>query len=157
MFLSTKQINKSIQFLYLYAMPKKFTFTKAERLKSRKVIASLFAGGESFGAYPLRVVWREMEEAKSGSPVQVSFSVPKKRFKTAVARNLLKRRMREAYRLSKHKVYRKREGQEKQLAVMLIYTGKEEMNYTDIDKSMGKIIWRLGKIGDANWKAKKRK
>ena len=138
-------------------MPKKFTFTKAERLKSRKVIAGLFAGGESFGAYPVRVVWRELEERKSSAPVQVTFSVPKKRFKTAVARNLLKRRMREAYRLSKHKVYRKREDAEKQLAVMLIYTGKEELPYAEIEKSMGKIVWRLGKIGDVNWKSKKRK
>ena len=138
-------------------MPKKFTFTKQERLKSRKVIAALFAGGESFGAYPVRVVWREMEEKRSNSPVQVTFSVPKKRFKTAVARNLLKRRMREAYRLSKHKIYRKRESAEKQLAVMLIYTGKEELPYEDIEKSVGKIIWRLGKIGDASWKSSKKR
>jgi len=116
-------------------MPKKFTFTKAERLKSRKVIKGLFAGGESFGAYPVRVVWREMEERKSEAPAQVTFSVP---------------------RLGKHKVYRKREESEKQLAIMLIYTGKEELPYADIEKSMGKIIWRLGKINDENWKSKRK-
>lgn len=139
-------------------MAQKFTFKREERLKSRKVIGGLFGGGQSsFGAYPLRVVWREMDEELSESPVQVAFSVPKKRFKTAVERNLLKRRMREAYRLNKPRLYRKIESLEKPLAVMLLFTGKEAADYATIEKSMGKIMWRLGKICDPTWQDKRGK
>ena len=72
------------------------TFSKDERLKSRKTIALLFKGGHSFVAYPMRVVWTEIgpdapAEAGLALPgvAQVAISVPKKHFKTAVARNLL--------------------------------------------------------------------
>lgn len=130
-------------------MPKKYTFTKDERLKSRKIIGSLFAGGQSYGAYPVRAVWRDLSEKQGSSPVKIAFSVPKKRFKTAVARNLLKRRMREAWRLQKHRLYGKKTQDSEQTALMLIYTGKEELPYTEIEKAVAKVIWRLGK---QDWK-----
>lgn len=122
------------------------TFTRAERLKSRKIIGKLFSHGQSFGAYPLRVVFAETENNTDEALVQVTFSVPKKRFKKAVERNKIKRKIREAYRLKKHKLYRKLEGREQQLALMFIYTGKELFDYAEIEKAVGKVIWRLGKI-----------
>ena len=117
-----------------------YTFKKEERLKSRKVINRLFKEGQSFGQYPLRLVWIALEEPQGTFPVRFSLSVPKKRFKKAVDRNRLRRQVREAYRLHKHKLYKALEGQQKQFAFMVLYTGKEAFTYEEIDKAMQKMI-----------------
>lgn len=78
-------------------------------------------------------------------PVQAAFSVSKKNFKRAVMRNLLKRRMREAYRLNKEIVYQVF-GMGGQLAVMFIYAAREEKEYELIEKSMKQALLRLTKM-----------
>jgi len=73
------------------------TLGKNERLKSRKKIDEVFAKGKSKHFYPIRTVYlRDTEE--TAFPIQFTVSVPKRMYKTAVDRNLLKRRIREAYR-----------------------------------------------------------
>jgi ribonuclease P protein component len=117
------------------------TFTRAERLKSSKTISALFAGGgQSFMAYPLRVVWMLMPPAAEvDSPAKVAVSVSKRLFKTAVARNRIKRLIREAHRLNKAKLYEKiPSGQA--VALMLIYVGKEELPFAEVEKGVRKMI-----------------
>ncbi|MBK7872068.1 MAG: ribonuclease P protein component [Saprospiraceae bacterium] len=127
-----------------------FTFTREERLKSRKVIEQLFKEGNSFAQYPLRVVWSEMEERKSDFPVQFALSVSKKKFKRAVDRNRIRRLVREAYRLNKHILYEKLTDQQqatsdKQIALMVIYTGAEILSFEEIEKAMRDLLRRLVK------------
>ncbi len=124
-------------------MQQKFTFSKNERLKSEKVIAALFRSGNSLMAYPLRVVWisRKIDAEKPPLPaVQVSISVPKRVFKTAVDRNRIKRQIREAWRLHKHLFYEKLAETDAQLAVMLIFVAKEKLPYAEIEKGVIKMI-----------------
>lgn len=79
------------------------TFSKAERLCSKKLIERLFGGeGKSFPAFPLRVVYMPFTEEEMAADVSILVSVPKKRFKRAVKRNRVKRQVREAYRRNKH-------------------------------------------------------
>lgn len=127
-----------------------FRFRRTERLKSEKVISSLFKKGHSFSCYPLRLVYTEMpplsksDDLQGFSPIQFSLSVSKKKFKRAVDRNLLRRRIREAYRLHKHELYlflaQNELLKEKQFAFMVIYTAKESLPYADIQKGIRKMI-----------------
>lgn len=82
---------------------KRYTLTKDERLCSKKLIERLFAGGNrSFPTFPLRVVYMALSPEENSAEASILISVPKKRFKHAVKRNLVKRQVREAYRQHKH-------------------------------------------------------
>lgn len=119
-------------------------FRKEERLKSRKVIQALFnRQGESFAQYPLRLVWMPMAERRSAYPVQFGLSVPKRRFKKAVDRNKIKRKIREAYRLQKHKIHTALDKEEEQYAFMVLYTGQEMETYQEIEAAMKQLIRRF--------------
>ncbi len=122
-------------FLLYFRMMERFTFQKNERLCSQKLIGELFTSGESFLSYPLKVVFLKTELA---IPVeaQATFSVSKRNFKRAVKRNLLKRRMREAYRLNKSCFFQELEGKHHQIALMFVYIGKDILEYAQIEKAM---------------------
>ena len=77
-----------------------FSLPKSEKLKSKLEIDSLFACGKNVRSYPLKFLYHTHNEAKLPFP-KFLVSVPKKKFKLAKDRNLLKRRIREAYRLNK--------------------------------------------------------
>jgi len=122
---------------------RKYTFHKDERLKSTKTIEQLFTKGNSFAKYPLRLVWLEQKN-EADVPVQITFSVPKKKFKKAVDRNRIKRQMREAWRLNKHQLFD--ELSSTSYAFMIIYTAKEPFLYAEMEKSMEKIIQKFVKV-----------
>ena len=103
----------------------------------------MFKGGQSIGQYPLRLVWTWIEERRSPFPVQMSVSVPKKRFKRAVDRNRIKRLIREAYRLNKHRLYQGLQGEERQIAWMILFTGREEPTYREVEQAVQLMIKRF--------------
>lgn len=115
------------------------TFSKQERLCSKKSIDSLFSKGNSFIAYPLRVVYT-IEKASnpedSGSAIMVSVS--KKKFKRAVKRNRVKRLIREAYRHNKHLIVETVEDNNVVLHIAFLYLKDELPNYEDVNKAMTK-------------------
>ncbi len=117
-----------------------FTFKKAERLKSLQVIGGLFKDGQSFGVYPLRLFWSAHPLGPGDAPVQFTVSVAKKNFKSAVARNRIKRKVREAYRLNKHRLYRRLEGNPQQYACMVLYVAKEDLPMPQIEKAMQTML-----------------
>ncbi len=107
-----------------------FTFTKIERLCGKKAIDDLFENGKSITQFPIKLTYKT-SAFESDFPVRAMFIVPKKKHKRANKRNLLKRRMRETYRLNKHTLYEVLK--EHKLDLMFIYLSNEELAYTQIE------------------------
>jgi ribonuclease P protein component len=127
-------------------MSKTYTFTKEERLCNKKLIDELFHNGSSFLCYPFKVSWLVVDEPLQ-FPAQVLFSVSKKRFKRAVDRNLIKRRIREAYRLYKQQyLYPGLQAIEKKIVFSVGFVGKEISSYELIDKKMLKVLNELNGV-----------
>ena len=125
-----------------------FKFPKKEKLCSHYVIERLFAKGTSFVCFPFRVIYLTTELPED-VPAQVIFSVSKKKFKRAVHRNLLKRRSREAYRLTRTKFIKYLEESGQQIAFAMVYISGDELPYSNIRKGMKKALKKLSeKLGD---------
>ncbi len=120
-----------------------FSHHKAERLKSRKLIGAIFRSGRSVGAFPLRAVFLPLLLADAPFPAQVSISVPKKRFKSAVERNLLRRRLREAWRLNAPDFYEKLAAADRRVAVMVIFVGQEAVEFSEMQKGVKKLCRKI--------------
>ena len=114
---------------------------KTERLHSLTALRRLFAEGTSGFVYPFR--YMTFTESCDQPSVEVVFSVPKRYHKRAVRRNLLRRRTKEAYRLSKQVVveHAKKEG----IAIdnALIYSSKEPLPYKTIANAVRKILAQI--------------
>ena len=120
------------------------TFSKRERIVSRKLIEQLFSKGSSHStsAFPLRAVYMERTPGESQEPVQVMVSVSKRHFKRAVKRNRVKRQIREAYRHNKQLLTDKiPEG--KQLAVAFIWLADELCDSHQVEKSVRRLLWKM--------------
>lgn len=120
---------------------KKNTFRKQERLTSRKTIEKLFTEGNVFVLHPYRVFWLKNEDQDNF--LKIVISVPKKRFKRAVDRNLLKRRTREAYRTQKLDLTEALQLNEIKLSVFFVYINDTIVEFPIIEKQMLQILEKL--------------
>ena len=119
-----------------------YRFTKEEKIVGENRIDSLFIEGKSFVAFPLRVVYLKTELSLS-SPISVLVSVPKKRIKSAVKRNRIKRQVREAYRLNKHYLEAVTESIDHHLDIAFVFVREELMEYSIIEKGMRKGLTEI--------------
>jgi ribonuclease P protein component len=116
---------------------------KVERLNRKKLIEQLFAGGSSsFALFPLRVVYLPLE-ADDSEPVSILISVSKRRFKRAVKRNCLKRRIREAYRKQKQELYSLMQSDGRRLVVAFIYVSDKLIDSSVLEQSMKRALQRI--------------
>ena len=117
-----------------------FTLKKIERLCSKKAIDALFNSGKSKTQFPIKLMYLK-SDFESEYPARAMFVVPKKKHKRANKRNTLKRRMREAYRLNKHELYKVLNQQK--IDIMFIYLSDEELDYQTIEKTIQSLIKHL--------------
>lgn len=121
----------------------KNTFKKVERLKKKTHIQELFQKGSSFYLYPFKVLFVRApvgDNENENSQHQILISVPRRKFKRAVDRNKLKRRIREAYRLNKQ--FLDTPGK---LLIAYIYTAKDILPYQEIENKLLLSLKRLVK------------
>jgi ribonuclease P protein component len=83
-------------------------------------------------------------EGTGPHPVAVAISVPKRLFKRAVDRNLLKRRMKEAYRLNKPALYDLARNKEVKINMVLLYNHREITSYSTIESAIKQGMLKLG-------------
>lgn len=117
--------------------PLRHTLTKDERLHGKKDISRLIAEGK-FGSVPSLRYCVRRGNGRSYSRIMVS--VPKKLFRRAVKRNLLKRRLRESYRQQKHKLQA-----EDGIDIMFIYSTREILPYSEIYSLVGQVLEKVGR------------
>lgn len=121
----------------------KFTLGRDKKLKSRKAIDQIFAEGKNYHKFPVRAVY--FHQAESENEIKIGVSVPKKKFKKAVDRNLLKRRLREAFRLNQEKL-----NLNGKLNIMFIYSSHEIQPFETIEKSVIALLAFLNSISDVH-------
>ena len=102
------------------------TLSKSERLCGKKAIAGLMEHGKGGVAGCLRYKFLRAGEADVS---RILVSVPKRHFKRAVKRNLLKRRIRESYRLQKDLL-------PAGMDIAFIYVSREVLPFEEIYSSM---------------------
>lgn len=122
-----------------------YTLDKKERLNSKAVIERLFAGGsKSFPSYPLRVVYMPQESDEKDVPAaSILISVPKKRFKRAVKRNLVKRQVREAYRKNKHLLLDALSSKNKRLVLAFIWLDNNIHSSAEVEEKVKKLLLHI--------------
>lgn len=112
------------------------SYSKKEKLKSKKLIEKMFVEGRSISAFPLRLVYIETP-FNDGVTIKTGVSVSKRHFKSAVDRNSIKRLMREAYRLNKPLYFN---NFSTQCAFMILYIGNEKPTLKQIEAKMNLLF-----------------
>ncbi len=110
----------------------KLKYGKKDKLKSKKLIEQLFSEGKAVTAYPLRLIYLKTE-FDDDTVLKTGVSVSKRLHKTAVARNRIKRLLREAYRLNKPLYFN---NTSTSYAFMILYLSKDGTTFDKVNNSM---------------------
>ena len=122
------------------------SFTKGEKLCGVKTISELFSTGRPLNLPSLRVIYRVMPADPFLEPVRVLISVPKRYFRKAVDRNLIKRRIREAYRQNKTVLINSLSGRGKRCDLAIIWNDTVIQPYSLTEECVKEMIGKLSRL-----------
>ena len=122
-----------------------FTLGKEERLRSNLSIQELLKQGKSVYSFPLKIYWDFSPDIHQEYPARVAVIVPKSKFRRAVDRNLMKRRLREAYRLNKSILYESLEERNQKIQLIILLLSDEFIPFSQLEKRTQEILLQLTK------------
>lgn len=133
-----------------------YTFPKSERLHHKILVDKLFAEGKSIYEYPLRLVYLPLTEVELKNsfrldlpegiaPLQLLITVPKKKRRHAVDRVLMRRRIRNEWRLLRRPLRQNIETAQKfrTVSVAIVYQSSENISSAEINAKIQRLISRL--------------
>ncbi|MDC3395071.1 ribonuclease P protein component [Flavobacteriales bacterium] len=119
-----------------------FKFPKKQKLCNETAIKKMFSNGKSFVVEPIRLVWK-VEENTDKEAIKSIIVVPKKKLNLASTRSIVRRRMKEAYRLNKIELEASLNSKNIQLNIAVIYQVEEILPYKVIEEKIKLILGRL--------------
>jgi ribonuclease P protein component len=121
-----------------------FEFPKKQKLCSETVIKEMFYNGKSFTTSSFRLVWKQ-DDNEVKVNLKSIIVVPKKRIRLATKRNIIRRRMNEAYRLHKIEFENILKVKKLQLSIAIIYQKGNILPYKTMEEEIKLILERLSK------------
>lgn len=121
-------------------------FPKTERLKSSKLFRKVILEGQSVFQHPLKLHYlvTSQDAPFSDGSILTGFSISKRKYPKATTRNLLKRRMKEAFRLNKVLAYQSIDSMPNyHLDLVVIYQVGEICDYQQIEQALIKALQKL--------------
>lgn len=118
------------------------TFGKSYKLCNKKQIDAIFESGSTQKQYPFIAKYKVLE-LQSDESFQMVISAPKRTFRSAVKRNRIKRICREAVRKNKHELEDWLKNHEYQLGIFLLYTGKEELDPSGLERKTQQLFQKI--------------
>ena len=113
---------------------RRFTLPRTHILRAKTEIDALLERGAVLFRYPIKAYYLDREVPGQAAFSRMMVSVPKRNFKRAVKRNLLKRRIREAWRLNSSLLG------ERRVDILFVYLGREIEPYDRIEATVNGIL-----------------
>ena len=136
----------------------RFTLRKSAKLRHRTLVQDLFKKGKSVYSGPLRVTFRAISQEDLEAsfrvcipdlmgPVQFMITVPKKKRRHAVDRVLMRRRIREAFRLQWHPLKKiiQEDPNIRTLSLAIVYMHNENSDMECIASAVGSALSKIRK------------
>ena len=119
-------------------------FSKINRLTSKTQIQRIFTEGNRLYEAPFSVLFLFLNNINTDdSNLQIAISVPKKKITSAVKRNLIKRRIREAFRIQNENLISQLEKHDRKIILMIIYSDTKPQNFSLIKSKISLTLQRL--------------